>query len=343
MINIMNTDIKLENIGFYTLSNERAKNASDSSQMKRCELILLEACNFKCPYCRGLDASIYGDRRIKQLALDEVKRVIDLWCQPIPLENIRFSGGEPTLHKNIVEIVEYAKLKGIKRIAISTNGSNKIELYRKLVAAGVNDFSISLDACCADDGDKMAGNIKGAWGVVIKNIEEISKMTYVTVGIVLTPENVQRTVDTVLFADKLGVSDIRIISAAQWDKPLEGLDAIPQAVLDRHPILKYRVQNFGGGNNVRGMRDTDSPKCGLVLDDSVIAGNFHFPCVIYMREKGNPVGLVNDNMRADRKKWFESHDCYEDSICRKNCLDACISYNNKFRDINPNFINKLHN
>jgi len=151
----MNTNIKLENIGFYTLSDDRAKNASESSQMKRCELILLEACNFKCPYCRGLDHSIYGDRKAKQLSFDEVKKVIDLWCQPVPLENIRFSGGEPTLHKNIVEIVQYAKSKGIKRIAISTNGSNKIELYQKLVDAGVNDFSISLDACCADDGDKL--------------------------------------------------------------------------------------------------------------------------------------------------------------------------------------------
>jgi len=335
MISIMNTNIKLENIGFYTLSNERAKNASESSQMKRCELILLEACNFKCPYCRGLDHSIYGDRKAKQLSFDEVKKVIDLWCQPVPLENIRFSGGEPTLHKNIVEIVQYAKSKGIKRIAISTNGSNKIELYQKLVDAGVNDFSISLDACCADDGDKMAGNIEGAWDVVIKNIEAISEMTYVTVGIVLTPDNVQRTVDTVLFADKLGVSDIRIISAAQWDRKLEGLEAIPQDVLDRHPILKYRVENFGCGNNVRGMRDTDSPKCGLVLDDSIVAGDFVFPCVIYMREKGLPICKVSRHMREKRVDWYRNHNTFNDPICRKNCLDICRGYNNTFRDLNP--------
>jgi hypothetical protein len=30
---------KLENIGFYTLSDERAANVSDVSQMKRCEMI----------------------------------------------------------------------------------------------------------------------------------------------------------------------------------------------------------------------------------------------------------------------------------------------------------------
>lgn len=161
----------LKEIGFYTLSDERVKNTSMTSQMKRCEMIITEYCNFTCPYCRGLKDEIYGERKIKQLSLDEIKTNIDYWCENEPLENIRFSGGEPTLHKNIVEVVEYAKSKGITRIAISTNGSNKMELYEKLVIAGVNDFSISLDACCADDGDKMAGGIEGSWKTVVNNIE----------------------------------------------------------------------------------------------------------------------------------------------------------------------------
>jgi len=210
----MTTD-DLKNIGFYSLSDERCKNTSETSQMKRCEMIITEYCNFKCPYCRGLKDWVYGDRKLKMLSLEEIKRYIDLWCEPLPLENIRFSGGEPTLHPDIVEIVRYAKSKGIKRIAISTNGSNKSELYFDLVQAGVNDFSISLDACCAEDGDKMAGEIKGSFDKVVESIKFLSKLTYVTVGVVLTSDNVQRTIDTIKFADSLGVSDIRIISASQ--------------------------------------------------------------------------------------------------------------------------------
>lgn len=322
---------ELKNIGFYTLSNERAANASETSQMKRCELIITEYCNFKCPYCRGLKAEIYGERQIKELALSEIKQNIDFWCENEPLENIRFSGGEPTLHKNIVEIVAYAKEKGISRIAISTNGSNKIELYQQLVDAGCNDFSISLDACCADDGDKMAGGINGSWDKVIKNIELISKMTYVTVGVVLTPENIDNTIETIRFAHKLGVADIRIISAAQWNEPIPRLNEVESEIIDAHPILKYRIKHFAEGRNVRGMVETDSKTCGLVLDDSVIAGDFHFPCVIYMREKGEPVGRVSKNMRAERAEWHKTHNCFEDDICRKNCLDVCIDYNNKFK------------
>lgn len=324
--------MKLEKIGFYTLSDERVKNTCETSQMKRCEMIITEYCNFKCPYCRGLKDGIYGKRNIKQLSLEEIKHNIDLWCLNEPLENIRFSGGEPTLHKNIVEIVEYAKLKGIKRIALSTNGSNKIELYKELIKAGANDFSISLDACCADDGDKMAGGIKDSWNKVVENIELISKLTYVTVGVVLTPENIDKTIDTIRFAHKLGVADIRIISAAQWNEPIPRLNEVEKEIKEVHPILAYRIKHFAEGRNVRGMTKSDSKKCALVLDDSVIAGDFHFPCVIYMREKGKAIGKVSDNMRDERKEWFEKHDCFKDKICRENCLDVCIDYNNKYRD-----------
>jgi len=320
--------MKLENIGFYTLSDKRAKNTSQSSQMKRCEMIITEYCNFKCPYCRGLDDSIYGDRKVKQLSFDEIKRNIDLWTKDSGLENIRFSGGEPTLHKFIVPIVLYARSKGIKRIAISTNGSSDLELYRLLVASGVNDFSISLDACCAADGDKLAGKIKNSWNQVISNIKELSTLTYVTVGVVLTPSNEARLDEIINFAHSLGVADIRIIPSAQWDKKLV-VPTVDAIVLKKHPILKYRIKRIEQGLHVRSINGNDTNRCPLVLDDSIIAGDYHFPCVIYMREKGKPIGKVGINMRQERYDWYMQHDSHADDICKKNCLDVCIEYNNK--------------
>ena len=321
--------MKLEDIGFYTLSDARALNTSPTSQMKRCEMIINEYCNFKCPYCRGLASQVFDDRRRKELTLEEVKRNIDLWCIGEPLENIRFSGGEPTFHRNIVDIVAYAKAKGIKRIAISTNGSNKPDLYRRLLDAGCNDFSISLDAADCVTGDIMAGNIFGAWSKVVENIKWISKETYVTVGVVLEPENVPRFIDIVSYASDLGVADIRVIPSAQWDKPLTELTKISSDLLDKHPILKYRVENFIAGRRIRGLSANNVKSCPLVLDDSVIAGNDHYPCVIYMREQGSPIGKVSDDMREQRVAWFNQTDTHSDSICKKNCLDVCVDFNTK--------------
>lgn len=324
----------MKKIGFYTLSDERCRNVSIKSKMMRCELIITEYCNFSCPYCRGLNPEIYGNRKIKELSLNEIKKCIDYWCENEPLENIRFSGGEPTLHKDIVEIVDYAHYKGIKRIALSTNGSNHTQLYCELIDAGVNDFSISLDSCCAEDGEKMSGGVKGSWYIVTRNIEDLSKLTYVTVGVVLTPDNIDRTIDTIRFAHKLGVADIRIISAAQYNKPIPRLHEVEQEILDAHPILKYRINHFAEGINVRGMKKTDSKRCALALDDSIVAGDFHFPCVIAMREGAKPIGKVGPNMRNERLEWFKNHNCFEDDICKNNCLDICIQHNNRCFQLN---------
>lgn len=323
---------ELNKIGFYSLYDERVKTSSATSQMKRCEMIITEYCNFNCPYCRHLSSEIYGDRKIKQLSFSEIKTNIDYWCDGIPLENIRFSGGEPTLHKDICEVVAYAKEKGIKRIAISSNGYSDLALYKELVRLGANDFSISLDGCCSETVDKMAGGVKGAFDIISNNIKELSKLTYVTVGVVLTPENIEHTLDTIKFADSLGVSDIRLISAAQWNGAIEAFKNIDPKLLAKYPILNYRSQNFANGVNVRGMAETDARHCGLIMDDSVIAGSFHFPCIIAMREGAKPIGRVGPNMRQERVEWYKNHDCLKDDICKTNCLDVCIKYNNKFKE-----------
>lgn len=324
--------MKLEDIGFYTLSDFRAIQSSLSSPMWRCEMLITDKCNFKCPYCRGARDNFKGT-----MPLETAKRNIDFWAIK-HLKNLRFSGGEPTIHPDLLEMVKHAKLKGVERIAISTNGSADIGFYKSLISAGVNDFSISLDACCSIDGDKMSGGVKGSWEKVTSNIKELSKLVYVTVGCVFTPENMIGSLETIRLAHELRVSDIRIISSAQFNEAIEGLDSLEEDILESHPILKYRVNNFRKGRNVRGIKETDSHKCGLVLDDSVIAGDYHFPCVIYMREGGAPIGKVGPDMRKEREGWMKKHNSFKDPICRKNCLDVCIDYNNKYGKTNKKIL-----
>lgn len=317
--------MRLDDIGFYTLSNNRARNLSSSSPLWRCELLLTERCNFSCPYCRGLRKDCQGD-----MPLEKAKEIIALWAKE-GLKNIRFSGGEPAVYKDLPELVSFAKENGVERIAISTNGSAPLSYYQKLVSLGVNDFSISLDACCSATCEKMCGGIKNVWERITTNIKELSKLTYVTVGVVLTEDNIESCKDIIIFAHGLGVSDIRIISSAQSNVPIKGLSELPKEILDAHPILRYRIKNLASGTSIRGLDDGDTRVCHLVKDDMAVAGNYHFPCIIYLREGGEPIGVVGPNMRQERIKWSENHDCQEDPICKKNCLDVCVEYNNKVR------------
>jgi molybdenum cofactor biosynthesis enzyme MoaA len=324
--------MKLEDIGFYTLSDYRAKNVSDKSPMWRCEMILTGRCNFKCPYCRGL--SVISEKCFEDMDVRVARQVLDTWIDG-GLKNVRFSGGEPTLYPFLNDLVEHCSNNGVEKIAISTNGSRNFSIYEELIKRGINDFSISLDACCASFGDKMAG-VPGKWDTVVDNIKRLSKLTYVTVGVVLTEDNIEDTKKIIEFANTLGVADIRIISAAQYNKLIDGLSNIDRSILDSHPILKYRVEHLDIGRNVRGIKENDCHHCYLVKDDSVVAGQWHFPCVIHMREGGKAIGKVSPNMRQERIEWFNKHNSYQDDICRNNCLDVCIDYNNKCDEYQKN-------
>lgn len=307
----------LKNIGFYTLSSDRALNSSITSPMWRAELILTGRCNFRCPYCRMVGGN--------DIELEKAKYTVNQWCDQ-GLKNIRFSGGEPTMYPGLDELVSLAKERGVERIAISTNGASSMKQYLDLLNRGVNDFSISLDACCAEDGDRMAGGRKGAFDRVVNAIRELSKLTYVTVGVVLTPDNKNSAEEIIQFADALGVSDIRVIPAAQNGQKLPSLD-VSEDIRAKYPILAYRLKNLAKDIPVRGLSQHGTNKCGLVLDDMAVMDGKHFPCIIYLREEGQPIGDVGPNMREERKRWYETHDCFKDEICMKNCLDVCRDFN----------------
>ena len=65
-------------------------------------------------------------------------------CTLYSIKNIAFTGGEPTLHKDILELADYAR-KYSPKVSVTTNGyycSTK-ERTNALVDAGVNRFSFS--------------------------------------------------------------------------------------------------------------------------------------------------------------------------------------------------------
>jgi MoaA/NifB/PqqE/SkfB family radical SAM enzyme len=264
------------------------------------------------------------DRR--DLTSEEACDVVDLW-RGEGLKNIRFSGGEPTLWPDLDKLVHYTKVWGVEHIAISTNGSASLLNYLNLIRAGVNDISISLDACCSSTGETMAGK-KDVYDHVLANIEALAPLVYVTIGVVLTDQNYHEVNKIVNLAKQFRVGDIRLISAAQQDNII----TLPKHHEGR-PILTYRCRNATLARGCRGLRPNDAHRCYLALDDMAVMNGKHYPCIIYMREHGKPVGPLDNTVRTQRLKWVQTHNSWLDPICKANCLDVCIDYNNKWREL----------
>lgn len=74
-------------------------------------------CNLDCPVCFA------GDEHDAQLSLEQVGSILEnlLRCEEWP-DVVQFSGGEPTVHPQILDMLRLAKSKGIKAVMLNTNG-----------------------------------------------------------------------------------------------------------------------------------------------------------------------------------------------------------------------------
>lgn len=104
---------------------------------------LTEACNLRCIYCMPEgNLSFNQNNGLKD---EELKEVIDIFST-LGLKKLRFTGGEPLLKKGIVDLINYAHLKGVKKIAITTNGVLLSRYLEDLVRAGLTEINVSLDS-----------------------------------------------------------------------------------------------------------------------------------------------------------------------------------------------------
>jgi 12,18-didecarboxysiroheme deacetylase len=121
-------------------------------------------CNLKCVHCYAQAKDIEFEN---ELSTDEGKALIDdlaNFGSPV----ILFSGGEPTLRKDLPELAAYAREKGMRAV-ISTNGTLiDRDLAKKLKAVGLSYVGVSLDGI-RETNDKFRG-MKGAFDAALRGL-----------------------------------------------------------------------------------------------------------------------------------------------------------------------------
>ena len=81
---------------------------------------------------------------------------------------VYFTGGEPSLHENIVEIVKFSEKLNLLT-SLTTNGTISKDLLAKLKAAGLRLLSVSLDHWKPE----ICERIRGVKGIMQKQVEAI--------------------------------------------------------------------------------------------------------------------------------------------------------------------------
>jgi GTP 3',8-cyclase len=111
-------------------------------------LSVIEACNFRCPYCMPADRvpDDYGFDAVSRLSFDEIERLVRGFVR-VGMRKLRITGGEPLLRKRLPELIaRLAAIDGIEDLALTTNGSLLAAQARALREAGLHRLTVSLDA-----------------------------------------------------------------------------------------------------------------------------------------------------------------------------------------------------
>ena len=111
-------------------------------------LSVIEACNFRCPYCMPADRvpEGHGLDAPGRLSFDEIEALVRGFVR-LGVRKLRLTGGEPLLRKGLPDLVaRLARVDGLDDIALTTNGSLLAGQAAALREAGLHRITVSLDA-----------------------------------------------------------------------------------------------------------------------------------------------------------------------------------------------------
>ncbi|MFZ3070709.1 MAG: radical SAM protein [Anaerolineaceae bacterium] len=133
----------------------------------RMDLALTYRCNNDCAHCYNA-----RPRNYPELDTSAWKAIIDkVWDLRIP--HVVFTGGEPTLRDDLVELVKYAQDKGLVT-GLNTNARRLSDqrLVESLVAAGLDHVQITVESYSPQVHDEMV-RARGAWKETLAGLRNV--------------------------------------------------------------------------------------------------------------------------------------------------------------------------
>ncbi len=169
-------------------------------------------CNHKCVFC-ALEWLEHGNYDIDQKVMRRTLKNMATHG----VKSVMFAGeGEPLLHKEISEFVQYAHKCGLS-VSITTNGVLFDEKMALACLPYLTWIRFSIDAGTAETYSKIHGTGKKAFYDVIQNIKIAASLkktkklgTSIEAQLLLIPDNVREVVKLAEIVKKAGADDLQI-------------------------------------------------------------------------------------------------------------------------------------
>lgn len=149
-----------------------------------CQFALTNACNANCGFCN------FARDRLPKHQREFVERAGALDAVDILFRHgVRYlvlTGGEPTLHPDVIEVVRHAATRTMKVMLVTNAGLLKPHRVREFAAAGLSSFVISVDAASTQAHERNRG-LPGVCERIREANKEIARLRlYATASVTMS-------------------------------------------------------------------------------------------------------------------------------------------------------------
>ncbi|GAA4220472.1 cyclic pyranopterin phosphate synthase [Streptosporangium album] len=117
---------------------------------------LTDRCNLRCSYCMPPEGLEWLPKP-ELLTADEIVRLVTIGVERLGITEVRYTGGEPLLRRELVEVVaRTAALRPLPHVSLTTNGIGLARLAAPLAEAGLHRVNVSLDTLDRETFKKLA-------------------------------------------------------------------------------------------------------------------------------------------------------------------------------------------
>ncbi|HZC04161.1 MAG TPA: GTP 3',8-cyclase MoaA [Ktedonobacterales bacterium] len=114
-------------------------------RIRNLRISVTDRCNFRCVYCMPAEGLAWLPRA-DILTFEEMTRLTRI-AASIGVEQVRLTGGEPTVRRDLPELVRMLRdIPGLTSLSLTTNGIALPRLARPLADAGLTRINVSLDS-----------------------------------------------------------------------------------------------------------------------------------------------------------------------------------------------------
>ena len=141
-------------------------------RIKNMRISVTDKCNFRCTYCMPAEGLPWL-KKAEILSYEEIVRIARI-AVSLGIEQIRLTGGEPLVRRDVPELVRQLRtIEGLQSVSLTTNGILLKQQAKALADAGLTRINVSLDSLLREKFTQLTR--RDQMDRVLEGLEEVEK------------------------------------------------------------------------------------------------------------------------------------------------------------------------